>query len=253
MKNKSRFLVVSVTAGVLSLASVAHADPVLYESGINVDGDVSPGGVDDSAFDFITGLGTISVTVSGEGDHTVLGFFDHESDEETNTFFNEIGLVSGTPQDDADGTQTWEIDEPGFGFDYIGDIFFNWENSDATSGSLLDNQIFFDAFTGTSLTDFGRDADDVSMAIGWDFSLAAGDIATIEFLLATTAPTSGFYLQQIDAETEDSVFFSSALSIEGDEPPPPPPPTPVPEPGTLLLLGAGLLGIGASRRRLIKR
>ena len=232
--------------GIFSLAfgAVAHAGPILWESGINVDGDLTPGGVDISLFDLITGLGSIEVTVSGAGDHVVIGFIDYEIDETTDTFYNETGSAVGT----AAAGQTWEIDEPGFGNpeDYFGDIYENFIDSDSTIGSWLDDRVFFDGIVGWTLFDASSTAfDDVAMALGWDFTLAVDEIATILFSASTTVPTNDFYLWQIDDETGASVYLTSALSIDDGG-------TTVPEPGTLWLFGAGLLALGLSRRRLNK-
>ena len=86
--------------------STASALPVLAEYAVNIDGTVSyislgdpvPAEVDDSLFDDGTGLGTITITITGPGEHDILGFFDHEIDEATNTFFNEYGEAVGAPE-----------------------------------------------------------------------------------------------------------------------------------------------------------
>ncbi len=184
--------------------SQAKADISLFERLININGllippDAIPGyaTVNDGAFNDTTGLGTISVSVTGAGPHFVGLFVDHEIDESVNTFFNEFGLPVSIPE----ATQTWEIDEPGFVF---GNIYDNFANSDETTGSLLDNS---NAVPQAS-------PDDVSMAHAWDLNLAAGEKATITFLLSQNAPTSGFYLGHHDDESDESVYFSSSLKID---------------------------------------
>ncbi|RMF83745.1 MAG: PEP-CTERM sorting domain-containing protein, partial [Nitrospinota bacterium] len=108
---------------------------------------------------------------------------------------------------------------------YFGDIFDNFLN-----GSL-DDQTFFDAIDNQSLTP----PDDVSMALGWSFTLADGEFAIINFVVSTTSP-GGFYLSQTDPDSNFTLYFSSHLQV-------------VPEPGTLVLLGSGLVGLVWERRR----
>jgi hypothetical protein len=111
-------------------------------------------GVDDGAFDFSTGLGAITAQLTGAGVHSVDLFMDHDID--ALTFFDEEGARSGSPSTG----QSWEIDEPGFIF---GDIVANFLDSS------LDNSLDF------------LGPEDISMALGWDFSLSANEIATIMF------------------------------------------------------------------------
>lgn len=199
------------------------ADIALFESWINVDGtattlddsSVVPG-VDGTAFDYVTGLGTISITLTGAGAHSVSLFVDHEMSETVNTFFNEEGAAMGT----AAAGQSWEIDEPGFVF---GDIFDNF-----LAGALDGSTLGF--------------PEDISMALGWDFVLAIDEIASIDFVLSTVVPTSDFFLTHSDPDTVggEYLYFSSTLNISSVS---------VPEPGTSLLLGVGLLALGFSRLR----
>lgn len=202
--------------------SQARADIALIERLININGvlippDSIPGyaSVNDAGFNNTTGLGTISVELSGIGTHFVGLFVDHEIDEAVNTFFNEFGLPVNLP-----AVQSWEIDEPGFLF---GDIYDNFTGSDNTV-SLLDNSNGVPASS----------PDDVSMAHGWNLILAAGETATVTFLLSDSPPGSGFYLGHHDDESDESVYFSSSLRIVG---------TGVPDSGSSLALLMGSLTV----------
>ena len=198
-------------------ATMASATPYLYESLLNVDGgitDVTESFPDD------TGIGTISVTLSGIGAHYVGLFVDHELDRKGNTYFNETGATTGT----AALGQSWEIDDPWYGFIY-GDFeaSYLWNENNIT------------------------DPDDVAMALAWDFTLEIDETATIAFIVSEAIPTADFYLSQTDFETGETIYFSSTLTIGGGGPPS------VPEPATMLLLGTGLIGLCvAGRKRIAK-
>jgi len=213
-------------AGALTSNVAQSVEIDLFDYGFNIDGTVSmisqgdpvPSGINLSAFDDITGLGSIGVTMAGAGAHSFGAFFDHEIDEPINTFFNETGATTGA----ALAGQSWEIDEPGF---FDGDIFVNFQDS------ALDNGI------GTSVFGDTVFPDDVSMAMGWDFSLAAGETAFIELVLSEMAPASGFFLSHNDPDSSATIYLSSSLTI-------------IPVPAAVWLFGSGLLGlIGFARSK----
>jgi len=206
----------------------------LFDWAVNVDGlfahppggDPIPAGVNTAGFNTTTGLGSISVAVSGAGGHFIGLFVDHDIDEASNTFFNEFGSVTGAPV----AGESWEIDEPGFVF---GDIYTNLQSNS------LDN---------TNGVPAGSE-DDVSMALGWDYTLAAGETSAITFLISENLPSSGFYLTQTDPDSAASIYFSSTLTIRGTGG------AVIPEPGTLALygMGLGIAGLwGANRRRMVR-
>jgi hypothetical protein len=218
--------VITVSSGAMALTIdlfdwAFNVNGTTYESlaGTN-DPSILPSAFNDSGFDWVTGLGTLTVDFSapGPGTYSFLSFFDHEIDEPDNTFFNEYGDVSvGVPV----AGQSWEIDEPGYVF---GDIYTNFlagslDNSNGVPANL---------------------PDDVSMAMGWAFALGDGESALITLALSDVAP-AGFHLRHTDPDSDASIYFSSSLDISG--------PHPVPEPGTLLLMAVAMVTLIFVSRR----
>ena len=225
-----------------AVGSASASGISLADWGYNVDGaltlagDPIPSYIDDSGFDYGSGLGGIDITITGTGAHNAVLWLDHEIDEPSNTFFNEDGMTDGT----LAAGQSWEIDAPGLGSlqngtagtQYFGDIFDNF------SAGTLDDRAFYDAFDDQDLL---SPPDDVSMALGWDFILATGEEALVHFSVSDIDVPTGFYIRHFDPDSDKAIYFSSELTIK--------PVAGVPEPAVWLLMFLGLIGLAFVRDR----
>lgn len=164
-----------------------------------------------------------------------LAYLDADIDVDANTWFNERGEALPA----AGGAGTWEIDEPGFGVDYVGDIYHGF------LAGAFDNSVF-NGNPGM--------VEDVAMGLGFDAGpMGAGDALTLQIILSESAlaPGWGTVLHQWDADdglAGDNLYFAGRYSITRYVPPDEPPSS-VPEPasGLMLALGAGILVLGRKR------
>jgi PEP-CTERM motif-containing protein len=205
-------------------------------------GSLLPGGLDSSAFDFSSGLGTLVWTFKpgAPGAYVFDAFFDHDLHA---PFFNEYGAVNGA----AGAGVSWQIDEPGFGDgNRLGTIFDN------AMANVLDNTNHVPGTTSNFLNHCGGNGggapdstcnNDVSLGMGFNFVLAVNQQVVLTLATSTVRPGGGFFLEQRDPDSPgDDLFLTGALDIGAAAP------TTVPEPASLLLVGAGLLSAGWARR-----
>ena len=177
-----------------------------------------------------SGLGSVTFTVTGVGGHFFGMFMDPELNQNVNGWTNEFGSTSGS----AAAGESWQIDDP-----TVGTIYSNLHSRAAVHSFLTD--------INSEPASNGLQCCDVSMALGWNFTLAPGQTAAITFTLASSPPPNGFYLIQTDGlaasggPSSDKVYYSSTLSVRGGGT--------VPEPATLGLLGVGLAAAAFARRR----
>jgi hypothetical protein len=189
-------------------------------------------GLNAGGFNSATGLGTFQLTFSpgAAGTYFVGAFF---FDPVGVPFYNEYGIVNGS----AAAGQSWQIDNPQY--DAISLNHGAGTIIDNLAAGTLSNTNYITGTTSNYLHDCGANGggaantscnDLVSMAMGFSFTLAAGQSETITLNLSSTNP-GGFSLEDfhpVDGNNKSAagVFYSGTAVTGGGGPPH------VPEPGS---------------------
>jgi hypothetical protein len=184
------------------------------------------------------------LTVTGTGNH----FVDFWLWEELNPAVaqDEYGIVGGSPAtgesyqiDVADHTYGGELGTAGAGSIVANTAANTLSNTNYVPGTTPNDM--FQCFGLATCNDY------TSFALGSQFTLTSNQEGILTFLVSTTKPTSGFYLEQVapvDSAnfSEIDYFFSESTSIRTIGPS-------VPEPG----FWVPLAGLGAVLALFIRR
>jgi hypothetical protein len=173
-------------------------------------------------------LGSVTVTLSPGLNQYVALYADYDVD------YQNFGPADdfANPHGARPAAWSYELGDPN-----VGNIF-----SDFAAGNLQN--------TNNVGTPSGPPTEccDVVWALGiGSLNVLAGETGTVVFHIATTAPVSGFYLEQTNANTGDSIFLSATANIQN-------PVSGTPEPATFIPAGLGLVfcgGLVLARRKRI--
>ena len=199
-----------------------------------------------------TGLGTLTLTVNQGPGSYYANFWLFEQLQQPG--YNEYGNTVGSPGANV----SWQIDVPDY--NYAGEL------GTANAGTIIANTLAntlanTNYVPGNSPNDpttssypcAGATCNDyTSVALGFAFAVAPGQEEVLTFNVSTTAPTSGFYMEQIhpvdgNNASETDYFFSGTAASQ-------PIGTTTPEPGTGILVGALVaLALSPFGRRLRSR
>jgi hypothetical protein len=217
----------------MGASSALAQNESLQDLWFNVNGsntELTAPGVNLSAYNSSTGLGTITFTDLNTGSQ----YFNTWWQEAVSVpFYNEYGTPVGTPS----AGESWEI----------GDAYTSTSFSDAEAGVLLNKNLLPEGASNYLGTCTGACNGTGSTALGDAFVVTVGDEEIITLTVSQSAP-SGFYLDQthpvdLNNPTAQDVYFS----LSAEEIPAGPPPA-TPEPSTWLLMLTGLAA-GAIRLR----
>ena len=194
-------------------------------------GSINLSGFDQTLENGTNNLGSVLVTLAPGQNQSVEFYADYDLDYPTYGSFDDYATVGGS----LPSGWSYSANSP--------DI----TNSGGPTGSVL-----FDQFANNALDDTNHvptpgepptNCCDVAFALSISqLNVAPGGTGTVTFTVSTTAPTSGFYIEQTNQDFGDSIYLDATVNIQGGG-------TTTPEPSTFVL-GLGLIGIVLGRKRL---
>jgi hypothetical protein len=212
-------------------------------------------GLTQVGFNTTTGVGTYQIKTTAIGSDFIGVFFDVPV---AIPFYNEYGAQNGVPvsgQSFEVGAPEYDVTSANQGSEKIVDDLANEKLSDlvSTAGSLSNYLNNCGANGGASANPACNDF--VSLAMGFNFKLTAGETETVTFTLGTSNP-GGFSVEDIHPVDGSNVslqaIYLSGSAVLGSAPPPPPPPG-VPEPASAGLAAAALGLLAFAKIRLSRK
>jgi len=177
---------------------------------------VNTSGWDSTAEPSNNTLGSVVITLTPGQNNNVAFYADYDVDFATLGSFDDFGTAHGS----LPANWGYELDDPNTSnifFDFAANTLANTNHVGTPSG--LPNQCC-----------------DVAWALGIrNIFVPLGSSATVTFMVSTVQPTSGFYLQQTNQDTNNSIYLTA--NVPGTT-------TGSPEPSTLvlgLIAGAALV------------
>jgi hypothetical protein len=194
-----------------------------------------PANVNGTNFDFTLGstdpnypttsasnnLGSVAVTLGAGVSQYVLAYMDYDLNYNSSGSYQDYGTPVGAPGAGV----TWELDDPN-----ASNIFNDF------AGNNLQNTNNVGTYSGPNTP-----CCDVSWALGAG-GLNVTSSAIVTFTVSTTAPASGFYLQQTNGQdTSQNIYLSESVQYNQSA---------TPEPATMALFAIGLAGVLLARKRI---
>jgi hypothetical protein len=216
----------------------------------------SVAGLTQTGFNATTGLGTYQIKYTTPGSDFIGAFFYVPV---AIPFYNEYAAQNGVPvsgQSFESGAPEYDVISPNQGSETIVDDLANEKLNDLNSeAGVLPNYLNNCGANGGGSANPACNGF-VSLAMGFNFTLKAGQTETVTFNISTTNP-GGFSIEDIHpvdgSNATAQAIYLSGSAVLGSSPPPPPPPSGVPEPASAGLAAAAVGVLAFAKMRLSRK